>query len=274
MKIAVTGSSTGIGRALAERLLARSHTVWGLARSAQDDFAARYPGAFRFSRCDVADWEQVSAAAAELDKTWGQLDALVCCAGIQGEVGRCVETDPRRWSETVRVNLDGTYFAIRALHPLLRRENARAKIVCFSGGGSTKARVRFTAYGAAKTAVVRLVETIAEEEKDSLLDINALAPGAINTRLTDEVIALGPEKAGEAEYKAALKQKAGGGASLEKALDCIEWLLSPASDGVSGRLISAPWDPWSSLADHARELAKTDIYTLRRIVPEERGLKW
>jgi 3-oxoacyl-[acyl-carrier protein] reductase len=88
---------------------------------------------------------------------------------------------------------------------------------------------------------------------------------------TDEVLALGPAIAGEAEYAAALKQKASGGASLDKALGLIEWLLSPASDGISGRLLAAPWDSWNTLDQHKTALANSDIYTLRRIVPEERS---
>ena len=71
-----------------------------------------------------------------------------------------------------------------------------------------------------------------------------------------------------------MKQKASGGASLDKALGLVEWLLSPASDGVSGRLLAAPWDPWSTLDRHAPALAKSDVYTLRRIVPEERSLNF
>jgi NAD(P)-dependent dehydrogenase (short-subunit alcohol dehydrogenase family) len=163
---------------------------------------------------------------------------------------------------------------VRAFADLLTRAPRRAKIVCFSGGGATKPRAHFSAYGAAKTGVVRLVETIAEEERRRPFDINALAPGAINTRLTDEVLALGPAVVGAAEYAAAQKQKATGGNSLDQALDCVEWLLSPASDGITGRLISAPWDPWKTLSAHTADLAASDIYTLRRIVPEERGKKF
>ena len=126
----------------------------------------------------------------------------------------------------------------------------------------------------AKTGVVRLVETIAEEERDRPYDINAIAPGAINTRLTAEVLALGPEVVGAVEYAAAQKQQATGGASLDKALGLVDWLLGAESDGISGRLLSAPWDPWPALGKHAADLAKSDIYTLRRIVPEERGHAW
>ncbi len=274
MNIVLTGSSTGIGRALAERLLAQGHHVWGLARSDQADFAAQHPGAFRATRCDVGAWPQVAAAAAEILGAWKSLDALVTCAGLQGEIGPALAADPEKWSATVRANLDGTYFALRAFGPALTAHPRRGKIVCFSGGGATKPRLHFSAYGVAKTGVVRLVETIAGETASQPLDINAVAPGAINTRLTDEVLALGPAVAGAAEFAAAQKQKASGGGSLEKALGLVEWLLSSASDGVTGRLLSAPWDPWPTLGQHATALAASDIYTLRRIVPEERGQQW
>lgn len=274
MHLVLTGSSTGIGRALAERLLVRGHDVWGLARSDQADFAAQHPERFRASRCDVAQWPAVGRAAAEVSAAWPHLDGLIACAGVQGEIGRALAADPVRWSDTVRANLDGTFYPLRAFAPLLARAPRRAKVVCFSGGGATKPRTHFSAYGVAKTGVVRLVETIAEEERGRPFDINAVAPGAIHTRLTDEVLALGPQVVGEGEYAAALKQKAAGTAPLEKALGLVEWLLSPASDGISGRLLAAPWDPWPTLDRHAAELAGSDIYTLRRIVPEERGKTW
>jgi NAD(P)-dependent dehydrogenase (short-subunit alcohol dehydrogenase family) len=222
----------------------------------------------------VAYWDQVARVAREVAGAWTHVDGLVTCAGLQGEIGRAVTADPVRWSATVRANLDGSFHAIRAFHDLLARAPRRAKIACFSGGGASKPRARFSAYGVAKTAVVRLVETIAEEERSSAMDINAVAPGPVHTRLTEEVLALGPSVVGEAEYRAALKQKETGGASLERALDLVEWLMSPESDGISGRLLSAPWDPWPGLALNKEALSASDIYTLRRIVPEDRGMRW
>ena len=269
MNLILTGSSTGIGRALADRLLSSGHSVWGLARSDQSDFAARWPNAFRSSRCDMADWGQVEKTATEVASAWTHADGLVTCAGLQGEIGRTVTADPLKWDATVRANLEGTFHAIRAFHGLLERAPRRAKIICFSGGGAAKPRPRFSAYAASKAGVVRLVETIAEEEQGRPLDINAVAPGAILTRLTDEVLSAGPAIAGEADYRTALKTKSEGTAALERAIDLVEWLLSPASDGISGRLISARWDPWGSF-DPAK-LAGTDLYTLRRITEEKPG---
>jgi 3-oxoacyl-[acyl-carrier protein] reductase len=273
MRIVITGSSSGIGRALAQRLLAQGHEVWGFARSAQDDCAARNPDRFHPVRCDVSQWSQVAAAVNQVIAAAPELDALVTCAAIHGAVGRAGAVDPLAWSATVRANLDGTFFAIRALWSALLQAPRRAKVVCFSGGGATKARPAFSAYACAKTAVVRLVETIAAEEPDAPVDINALAPGAIATRLTDEIARLGPNRVGTDEYRAAQAAVDSGAAPLQRALDCVEWLLSPASDGIRGRLISAPWDPWPNL-DERREQLGDDIYTLRRITPQDRGQDW
>jgi glucose 1-dehydrogenase len=187
MYIAVTGSSSGIGRALSERLLARGHRVWGLARSDQTEFAGRHPGAFHATRCDVGDWSQVAAAARAIGESWPHLDGLITCAGLQGAIGPTVSIDPLHWSATVRTNLDGTFYSIRALHELLQRTPRRAKIVCFSGGGATRPRPNFSAYGAAKTAIVRLVETLAAELGEEPLDLNAIAPGAIKTPINQSV---------------------------------------------------------------------------------------
>jgi 3-oxoacyl-[acyl-carrier protein] reductase len=283
MNIVLTGSSSGIGRAIAKRLVARGHFVWGVARSDQTELAEQHPRHFRFSQADVSQWKSVVAAASEVAAAWTHVDGLIAAAGVQGEVGRALSADPFRWSETVRTNLDGTYFSLRAFANLITRAPRRPKIVCVSGGGATKPRAQFSAYGVAKTGIVRLVETIAEEERSRGIDINAIAPGAIHTRLTDEVLKLGPSIVGDVEYAAAQKVSAASAAApgegaadapLEKALGLVEWLLSPASDGISGRLLAAPWDPWPTLKERAADLIQSDIYTLRRIVPEDRGQKW
>jgi NAD(P)-dependent dehydrogenase (short-subunit alcohol dehydrogenase family) len=266
MNFVITGSSSGIGRALTAHLVANGHTVWGLARSAQTPVTAGSGNLHPFV-CDVSDWTALQRTLSLISAQISSIDGLVTCAGIQGEIGPSLSIDPLKWSATVRTNLDGTFYSIRAFANMLLNSR-RGKVVCLSGGGATNARANFSAYSVAKTAIVRLVENIAVEYKN--LDINAVAPGAINTRLTDEVIRLGPQIVGQAEYDAAMKQKTTGGGSIERAVNLIDYLLSSKSDGISGKLISAPWDPWGTLDRHIAILTTTDIFNLRRILPEDR----
>ena len=109
------------------------------------------------------------------------------------------------------------------------------------------------------------------ERRRTDVDVNALAPGALNTRLLDEVLAAGPERVGRDVYERAQKQQADGGAPLEKAAELALFLASSASDGISGRLLSSVWDDWPSLPGKRDALRASDVYTLRRIVPRDRG---
>jgi 3-oxoacyl-[acyl-carrier protein] reductase len=88
------------------------------------------------------------------------------------------------------------------------------------------------------------------------------------------VLRAGPEQAGAQEYAQAIKVASETRATFDCAAKLCVFLASPASDGITGRLISAVWDPWESLPEHAAELNDSDIYTLRRIVPDDRGKRW
>ena len=244
MNIVITGDSSGIGKMLRDRLESQGHIVYGLSRRST-------------MHCDVSKWEDVEAWSRYLLDSEVYVDALITCAGTQGEMGKIINTNPEKWSETVRVNLDGTYNAIRGIYPLMQGAR-RPKIVCFAGGGAANGRPYFSAYASAKTAVVRLVETVAMEESGSL-DINAVAPGAIKTDIINGPIAAGPEKIGEAEYQKAVKQSEGGD-SPTPMFELVDWLLSSKSDGITGNYISAKWDSWEYIPSGNT----TDLYKLRR----------
>jgi len=262
MKIVITGSNTGIGRILSERILHDGHHVWGIARSEQKNKYLDFPDTFETSMCDVSDWQELEKISHTIESKWRYIDAIIACAGIQGAIGRTLTIDPIQWRDTVNINLIGTFNTIRAFNSLFKDSTRRPKIICFSGGGGTKARPQFSAYGTSKTGIIRLVETIAKEEADRGIDINCVAPGAINTRLTDEVILKGPSLVGEKEYAAAIEQKRQGGQSIDKTMDLILWLLSAKSDGVSGKILSAQWDSWDS--QNIENLKNPELYTLRR----------
>src|SRR5207245_5975485 len=176
-------------------------------------------------------------------------------------------------SQAIAGNLMVTVRPCREVLPPLQNRQY-GKIVLLSGGGATKPLPYLSAYAVSKAAVVRFGETLAEEVRAYGIDVNAVAPGALNTRLLDEVLEAGPEKVGRAFYEQALRQKEQGGTPMERGASLCVFLASAASDGITGKLISAVWDPWERLPEHLDDIQNSDIFTLRRIVPQDRGMDW
>lgn len=279
--ILITGGSQGLGKAIAKACLSEGAHVCLCARNSEALKEARVELASGLRNgqklitftADVSKPDEVTALIQSACRDLPSLDGLVNNAGIYGPKGLTDEVDWEEWVRAIEINVFGTLLMCRGVLPIFRKQR-HGKIVNLSGGGATAPLPRFSAYAASKSAVVRLTETLCEENRDSAIDVNAIAPGALNTRLLDEVLDAGPEKVGQAFYDRMVDQKQKGGTPLEKGADLAVYLLSAASDGISGKLLSAVWDPWQSLADHREELDKSDIYTLRRIVPKDRGQDW
>ena len=274
----ITGGSGGIGKAISKAfakegalLVLNSRTTLALDK-AKDEVLNICPSA----RVELfqADISKENGARALIDfgvSKFGMVDILVNCAGIMGPIGLSKDVDPEDWLEAIQINLYGTFLCIQAVLPIMMKKQ-KGKIINFSGGGAVLPRPRFSAYSASKAAVVRLTETLAKEISEYNIDINAIAPGAVNTKLLEAVLVAG-EAAGD-ELAKAEKQKTDGGTPPEKAAELAVFLASSQSDGLSGRLISAVWDNWQGIPGHLQELIKSDVFTMRRILPEDRGFKW
>jgi NAD(P)-dependent dehydrogenase (short-subunit alcohol dehydrogenase family) len=142
------------------------------------------------------------------------------------------------------------------------------KIINMSGGGAAYPRPRFSAYSASKAAVVRLTETLSEEVKEFNIQVNAIAPGAVNTRMLEQVLVAGQD-AGEKALTEAKRQKEAGGVPLDVPATLAVFLASDDSNGMTGRLISAVWDDWQGMAKRIPDILSSDMYTLRRISPQK-----
>ena len=103
--------------------------------------------------------------------------------------------------------------------------------------------------------------------------MNALSPGFVVTRLHQQTLAAG-ERAG-AEFLAKTRdQIRSGGVPAETAAGAAVFLVSDRSRGITGKFLAAPYDGWREWPAHLRELQSTDVFTLRRIGPKERGMQW
>lgn len=277
----VTGASQGLGRAIARAYVEAGASVMLCARDAamleetRASVAALASPSQRVAarRADVSQADDVDALVRATLDVLGGLHVLVNNAGVYGPMGALDEVDWTEWQRAMDININGSVLPMRAVLPHFKAQRY-GKIVQLSGGGATSPLPRITAYAASKAAIVRLAESVALDVKPFGIDVNSIAPGALDTRMMTQLLAAGAEAVGEAFYERMRGLADGRTTPLEVGAALAVYLGSAASDGITGRLISAPWDPWRTLHDHRDELDATDIYTLRRIVPQDRGKTW
>jgi len=262
--VLVTGAGRGIGKRLALGFASAGARVGLLARSkAELDLAhleIEHAGGVALRiRADVTDFDEMCAAADRMRATFGGVHVLVAAAAIQGPIGPLVDNPPKAWAETIHTNLVGVMYSCRAVLPQMI-DRRSGKIIVLSGEGVASPRPNFSAYAAAKAALARMVETLAEEVRDHNVQVNCMAPGAAYTHMTDQILVAG-ERAGWKAQEEALELRVTGGIAPEKQLQLALFLASERSNHVSGKLIHVS-DDWKRLETSN---ANPELYTLRRV---------
>ncbi len=277
----ITGASQGLGVAIAEKFVSEGASVILCARSTAlvDDVCHRLSsklseGQRVYSRtCDIGETGQIDTLVTDALRLFPDLGVLVNNAGVYGPMGNIEDVDWDEWVGALKINLLGTIYFCRAVMPHLRKRG-RGKIINLSGGGATTPLPGISSYAIAKVGIVRFTETLHKEAQGLAIDVNAVAPGLMNTQLLAQAIAAGPERIGSSFHGQMVKSREKGTTPVETPAALCAWLASADSDGISGKLISAPWDPWKDLPQHRAQLESSDIYTLRRIIPKDRGADW
>ncbi|MFN0070808.1 MAG: SDR family NAD(P)-dependent oxidoreductase, partial [Chloroflexota bacterium] len=219
---------------------------------------------------DISRPNDVESMVQRAVQAFGSIDILVCNAGVIGAIGPVETTDWDDWVTAIQVNLLGTVLCCRSVVPIMRQQQ-HGKIIALSGGGATSPIAGFSAYGASKAGLVRFIETLAVELEGTGIDVNAVAPGTLDTQMLDQTLEAGPERLSPDFLARSKAQKASGGTPLQIPANLITFLASSRSNGITGRLISAVWDDWEHLAERKEQLRTSDVFTLRRIVPSDRG---
>lgn len=246
--VCIAGGSRGIGKAVAESFAHCGAKLLLLARSQELQTTALELGQkteTMAQQCDLGEWTQVQRAVDQALQKWGHIDVLVNTAAVLGPTGDLWRANPESWGAAQRVNLLGLFHSMRAVLPAMVRAR-QGKIINFAGGGAAYGYPGFSSYAASKAAVVRLTETVALECLPHNIQINAVAPGAIETRLLSQVRAAG----GEIRTLG----------SMEEAVSLVLFLASPASNHITGRFIHA--------RDGYREFQQqmpAELYKLRRV---------
>jgi 3-oxoacyl-[acyl-carrier protein] reductase len=264
----ITGAGRGIGNAIAKRFASEGSSLVLTSRSEKELNATLKEmlsiGCTAIAvPTDISVLSDVKRLISKTIEKFSKIDVLVNNAAILTPIGTIQKINTLQWENTLKVNLFGTFYCIKETIPYMVSQKS-GKIINLSGGGAFKPFPNFSAYSTSKAAIVRLTETIAEELKEYNIQVNAIAPGGIKTKMTMDVLK-NAELAGE-EYNVAKKVIETGGANLGKVGELATFLASDESDGLTGRTISAQWDDLNYIKRNIDKIRKSDKYTMKRMV--------
>lgn len=273
----VTGGSRGIGFAITKELISQGAKVVICSRNKKELREAleilnqtvspnRNKGAVSVfgTICDVSKFGDCKKLIRFAKRKLEQIDILINNAGVYGPIGQLEQIDIRDWQKALNINLMGMVYCSHLTIPVMKL-NGGGKIInlCGAGVGGNKTMPNFTAYFTAKSAIAGFSEVLADELREKNIQVNALSPGAVNTFLNEYLIQQGPDKSGKEIHKQALEQKREGGTPPQLAAKLIAFLASDAANHISGRLLSAKWNPPEKLTK-MKDLNK-NLFKLRRI---------
>ena len=193
-KIVIIGASSGIGAHLSYALSKENALFLGARRLDRVAHVAAHSSQqinwTRYATIDVSKEASVTRFFDTVAAEFKQPDAVVICAANQGPIGPFFDADPSQWWESVTGNLFGTFLCMKAAANILP---SGGRIVTFAGGGAFNSRPHFSAYAAAKAAIVRLTETAAEELQPLGIAVNSVAPGFVITEMHKNTPAWHPQ---------------------------------------------------------------------------------
>ena len=222
--VLVTGASSGIGFATAERFVALGDTVVGV------DARAGVPDGVEFIACDVTDADAVTATVAAAVEPHGRLDVLANVAGI-AQFGHFADLDAATWKRVLDVNLNGPFHMISAALPYL--SIARGNVVNVASVAGVKGQAYTAAYCASKGGLVMLTKSLAVELSTIGVRVNCVCPGAVETPIVTEVASLIPADA-DPRLLARLMGLLPGITQPGEVADAIVYLASESAAMITG----------------------------------------
>jgi NAD(P)-dependent dehydrogenase (short-subunit alcohol dehydrogenase family) len=184
----VTGGATGLGFAIAQRLIQSggSVTLWDRDEATAKDATLRLGANARFVAVDVAVHESVQRAAKATLLNGGRIDALVNSAGITGPNTKVWDYPVQAWQQVIEINLNGVFHCCREVVPAMR-EAGYGRIVSIASVAGKDGNPNASAYSASKAAVIALTKSLGKELADTGVRVNCVTPAAVKTAIFDQM---------------------------------------------------------------------------------------
>ena len=182
----VTGGAQGIGRAVAERLIASDArvTIWDVDRALGAETAADIGAGF--VSVDLSDWDAVVAATDQTVAAMGGIDILVNNAGIAGVNTTLADYPVAEWRRVLAIDLDGVFHCLKAVTPLMIAQ-AYGRIVNVASIAGKEGNPNACAYSAAKAGVIALTKSLGKELAGHDIAVNCVTPAAARTAIFDQM---------------------------------------------------------------------------------------
>lgn len=256
-KIIILGSSGAIGSYLTKTLHQDFHII-ATARKPSDLTVFDNQKNVSPFIVDFSEKNDIKIFLNEL-KNEKDIYGLINCYGVQNPIGKFKDINFTKWEDNLKLNFLNFSFFVHQLLPIAHNIK---KIIAFSGGGATFGRENFSAYAIAKIALYKYIEILSIELEKDKIDLNLIAPGAIKSKMTEQIVEYGSSLG--AEYVSASDVINSGGDNKEKILRICRLLLSKESNGLSGRLFAAQWDCLDNY-DIEELINDKNLFTMKRI---------
>ena len=186
----ITGGATGLGYAIAQRLIASGGTVtlWDRDEAGAQRAATELGAGTTVVAVDVAQHASVQAAVQATSRHAARIDALVNSAGITGPNTKVWEYPVDAWREVMEVNVNGLFHCCREVAPLMRAQGW-GRIVNIASVAGKDGNPNASAYSASKAAVIALTKSLGKELADTGVRVNCVTPAAVKTAIFDQMSA-------------------------------------------------------------------------------------
>ena len=180
----VTGGASGIGFAIAERIVAEGGRacIWDMNAEAAAKAAAQIGSQAHSVAVDVSDEASVTAAVAETVKKFGRIDALVTSAAITGPNATTWDYPSDKWRQVIDINVNGVFYCCRSIVPIMQK-NDYGRIVNIASIAGKEGNPNASAYSTSKAAVIGLTKSLGKELAKTKITVNCVTPAAVRTAM-------------------------------------------------------------------------------------------
>lgn len=237
----VTGAGSGIGQAAAIRMATAGARIAALGRTADDltqtvDRIKADGGEAIAVAADISVPEEMETALAKIDKKWGRLDVVLANAGINGVWAPINDLKPEEWTETLTINLTGTFLTVKYALPLLMKNGGSVIITSSINGTRVFSNAGASAYSTSKAGQVAFAKMAALELAKHHIRVNVICPGWIETEIEDSTEKRNVEAAEEPREfpEGSVPLTDGAPGRARQVAELVLFLASEASGHISG----------------------------------------